>query len=179
VTEDSPLIAAGKVVAIQYVLTDPSGEELDRSGEDDPLHYLHGMHNIVPGLEEALTGKRAGDSLRVEVPPAKGYGERGKVKPQRILRSHFPPDAEIEKGAQFLMQGPDGRPIPIWVVKVMGREVHITNEHPLAGVTLCFDVTVREVRDATEEEMAHGHVHGPGGHHHHDHDDHDDDHDHE
>ncbi|MCA9609960.1 MAG: FKBP-type peptidyl-prolyl cis-trans isomerase [Myxococcales bacterium] len=169
----------GKVVAIDYVLTDPSGEELDRSG-DAPLHYLHGMHNIVPGLEEALTGKSVGDSLKVEVPPAKGYGERGKVKPQRILRSHFPEDATIEKGAQFLMQGPDGRPVPIWVTKVMGREVHVSPEHPLAGVTLIFDVTVKEIREATEEELSHGHVHGPGGHHHHDDDDdHDHDHDHD
>lgn len=179
--ESSVAIEDGKVVSIEYVLTDPSGQELDRSGEE-PLHYLHGGHNIVPGLEAALAGKTAGDSLRVEVPPAQGYGEKRKTKPQRVLRSHFPPDAQLERGAQFLMQGPDGRPFPIWITKVMGREVHISAEHPLAGVTLCFDVKVHSVRDATEEEMAHGHVHGPGGHHHHDdhdHDDHDHDHDHD
>lgn len=159
-------VAAGKVVSIDYVLTNPKGEELDRSKEGEPLVYLHGAHNVVPGLEEALTGKEVGDTLRVEVPPQKGYGLKQKVKPQRILRSKFPPDAKIEKGTRFVMQGPEGRPIPIWVAKVQGREVHVTPEHPLAGVTLCFDVTVRDIRDATEEEKTHGHAHGPGGHHH-------------
>lgn len=157
-------VAADKVVSIDYVLTNPEGEELDRSADGTPLSYLHGAHNIVPGLEEALAGKRVGDSLQVEVPPEKGYGVRQKVKPQRVMRSKFPADATVEKGSRFLMQGADGRPIPIWVTKVQGREVHVTPQHPLAGVTLCFDVTVRDIRDATEEEKAHGHAHGPGGH---------------
>ncbi|MBX3270612.1 MAG: FKBP-type peptidyl-prolyl cis-trans isomerase [Sandaracinaceae bacterium] len=172
-SDAAEVVGDGKVVSIEYVLTDPSGEELDRSGET-PMAYLHGSHNIVPGLEEALHGKTVGDSLRVEVPPGKGYGEKGKTKPQRVLRSHFPPDAPVEKGAQFLMRGQDGQPFPIWITKVMGREVYVSAEHPLAGVTLCFDVTVRAVRDATDEERSHGHVHGPGGHHHHGDDDDDD-----
>ena len=161
-------ITAGKVVTIDYVLTDPSGKELDRSTEDHPLLYLHGASNIVPGLEEALAGRVAGDELVAKVPPEKGYGVKQRRKPQRMLRSKFPEDAKIERGVRFMMQGPEGQPIPIWVAKVMGREVHITTEHPLAGVTLCFDVKINEVRDATEEEVAHGHPHGPGGHHHHD-----------
>ena len=159
-------VAADKVVSIDYVLTDPKGKVLDRSLEGHPLVYLQGARNIVPGLEEGLVGKSVGDSLRVEVPPEKGYGVARKVKPQRMLRSKFPPDAQIEKGTRFMMQGPEGQPMPIWVAKVMGREVHITPVHPLAGVTLCFDVTVREIRDATDEEKTHGHPHGPGGHHH-------------
>ena len=159
-------VAAEKVVSMDYVLTNPKGEELDRSAEGHPLVYLHGAHNIVPGLEEALVGKKVGESLKVEVPPEKGYGPKPKVKPQKMLRSMFPEDARVEKGVQFLMQGKDGRPFPIWVTKVMGKQVHVTTAHPLAGVTLCFDVTIREIRDATEEELSHGHVHGPGGHHH-------------
>ena len=159
-------VAAGKVVTIDYVLTNPEGEELDRSSDGQPLAYLHGAGNIVPGLEDGLEGKKAGDSLVVKVPPNKGYGPKQKAKSQRILRSKFPPDAHVEAGTRFVMQGPDGRPFPIWVSKVQGREVHVTTQHPLAGVTLCFDVTIREVRDATDEEKAHGHVHGPGGHHH-------------
>lgn len=158
-------IATGKVVSIDYVLTDTAGKELERSAEDRPLVYLHGARNVVKGLEEALEGKAPGDSLEVKVPPEKGYGPKGRLKPQRILRSKFPEKATIAKGASFIMQGPEG-PFPVWVTKVMGREVQVTPEHPLAGQTLCYSVTVREVRDATEEEKRHGHAHGPGGHEH-------------
>ncbi len=163
---DEETVSAGKVVSIEYRLTDTSGNELDRSDEGRPLVYLHGARNLVPGLEEALEGKKAGDAIDVKVPPEKGYGPRRNIKPQRLLRSKFPEGARLEKGARFVMGGPDGKPIPIWVTKVQGREVHVSPEHPLAGQTLCFAVTVREVRDATDEEKAHGHVHGPGGHHH-------------
>ncbi len=164
---DEQNVGAGKVVSIEYVLRDPAGKELDRSAEGKPLVYLHGAHNIVPGLEEALVGKTVGDSIEVKVPPEKGYGQKRNVKTQRILRSKFPEGATVEKGSRFLMPGPEGRPFPIWVTKVQGREVHVTPEHPLAGVTLCFTATVREVREATDEEKAHGHPHGPGGHHEH------------
>lgn len=160
-TED--MVGPGKVVSIDYVLTDPSGSVVDRSADGHPLLYLHGARNIVLGLEEALEGKKPGDALKVDVPPEKGYGPRRNIKPQKVLRSKFPDDAKVEKGTRFVMAGPEGRPIPIWVTKVMGRDVYVSPEHPLAGVTLSFDVKVREVRDATEEEKAHGHPHGPGG----------------
>lgn len=160
-------VADGKVVSIDYVLTGTDGKELDRSAEGSPLVYLHGSHGIVPGLEEALTGKAVGERVQVTVPPDKGYGPKRNVKPQEVLRSRFPADANVVKGAQFVTQGPKGQPMPIWVTKVQGRSIYVTPEHPLAGVTLVFDVTIREVRDATAEEMAHGHAHGPGGHHHH------------
>lgn len=162
---DEQTVAAGKVVSIDYVLKDEAGNVRDRSVEGKPLIYLHGSHNIVQGLEEALEGKSPGDSIEAKVAPEKGYGPKRNLKPQRVLRSKFPEGVELEKGTRFVMQGPDGRPIPIWVTKVMGREVHVSPEHPLAGETLYFSVTVREVRDATEEEKAHGHAHGPGGHH--------------
>ncbi|MBZ0115462.1 MAG: FKBP-type peptidyl-prolyl cis-trans isomerase [Sandaracinaceae bacterium] len=167
-------ITEGKVVSIDYVLTDPSGTELDRSREGHPLVYLHGGGNIVPGLEEALEGKVAGDRVEARVPPEKGYGPKQNIKPRALLRSNFPPDVHVAKGSRFIMRGPEGEPMPIWVTKVQGRDVYVTPQHPLAGVTLCFAVTVREVRDATDEEKAHGHVHGPGGHHHggHEHDEH-------
>ena len=166
VTEE--IIGPEKVVGIDYVLTDPSGAELDRSTPERPLLYLHGAGNIVPGLEEGLVGLTVGDTKAVRVPPEKGYGRRQKLKPHKVLRSKFPPEANVTKGAQFMMQGPEGRPMPIWITKVQGRQVHVTPQHPLAGVTLCFEVTVRDIRPATEEEKAHGHPHGPGGHHHHD-----------
>jgi len=161
-TEDT--VAASKVVSMDYVLTNRAGEVLDRSAEGHPLIYLHGSRNIVPGLEEALAGKSVGEESRVEVPPEKGYGVLQKIKPKRVPRSMFPDDATVEKGVRFVMQTPQGQSFPIWVVKVMGKQVHVTTQHPLAGVTLVFDVTIRDIRDATEQELAHGHPHGPGGH---------------
>lgn len=160
-------VGDGKVVSIEYVLLDESGNELDRSPEGEPLVYLHGARGIVPGLEEALAGKSAGDRVEVRVPPEKGYGPKRKIKPQEVLRSRFPAEANVVKGARFVTEGPEGRPMPIWVTKVQGRTIYVSPEHPLAGVTLCFDVNVRDVRDATDEEIAHGHAHGPHGHAHH------------
>jgi FKBP-type peptidyl-prolyl cis-trans isomerase SlyD len=157
----------GKVVTVHYVLKDGSGEKLDQSG-DDPMLYLHGANNVVPGLENALLGKKAGDELEVEVTPEDAYGPKQGIKPQKILRSNFPEDVDVQVGTQFFTETPEGQPFPIWVTKVMGRDVYITPEHPLAGITLHFSVKIEEIRDATEEEIAHGHPHGPGGHHHHD-----------
>lgn len=159
-------VQPGTVVSIEYVLTDRSGKELDRSPEGKPLVYLAGSNNVVPGLDEGLVGCAVGESRKLEVPPAKGYGLEQKVKVQRILRSKFPADMVVERGSRFVTQDEKGRPFPIWVAKVQGREVHVTPQHPLAGVTLFFDVTVKDVRPATEEEVQHGHPHGPGGHDH-------------
>ncbi len=160
------IVAAGKVVSIDFVLKDSEGKELQRTTESKPLVYLHGTHSIVAGLEEALEGKTAGDSVSVTVPPEKGYGPKRNVKPQRILRSKFPENTKLDKGSRFVMGGPDGKPFSIWVTKVQGREVYVTPEHPMAGKVLFFEATVREVRDASDEEKAHGHAHGPGVHDH-------------
>lgn len=183
-TDAAKVIANGKVVAIHYVLTSDKGEELDRSREDDPMHYLHGHHNIVPGLEKQLAGKTVGDHVSAVVPPEEGYGLR-RGKPQAMRKSEFPKDAVIEKGARFMVRTKEGQAIPIWITKVQGPTVMIDHNHPLAGQTLHFEVDVVDVRDATDEEMKHGHAHGPGGHHHHGegegdsgHGDHDHDHDH-
>jgi FKBP-type peptidyl-prolyl cis-trans isomerase SlyD len=153
-------------VTLDFVLRDDRGNELQRSAEGQPLVYLHGAHNVVPGLEEALEGKAEGEELSVTVPPEKGYGSKRNIKSQRILRSKFPEHAKIEKGMRFVMHGPDGQPFPIWVTKVQGREVHVSPEHPMSGKTLCFDVKVLTIRDATDEERKHGHAHGPGAHEH-------------
>jgi len=161
----SASIAKDKVVSIHYRLTDSDGKELDRSGDGDPLVYLHGADNIVPGLEKELDGRTVGDKLVAVVAPEDGYGKKHKTKPQPVPRSAFPKDAHVEVGASFVVQGPDGRPHPVWVSKVQGPTVYIDANHPLAGVTLHFDVEVVEVRDATQEELEHGHPHGPGGHH--------------
>lgn len=158
-------ISDGKVVSIDYVLRDESGKEIDRSEPDSPMVYLHGHNNIVPGLEKQLAGKAAGDEVEAVVSPEEGYGPKQKIKSLRVPRSQLPEDIDLKKGAQLVMQQ-DGKRYPVWVEKVQGRTVVLSPQHPLAGVELHFHVTVKEIRDATEEELAHGHVHGPGGHDH-------------
>lgn len=158
-------IADGKVVTMDYVLRNKAGEEIDRSKPDSPMVYLHGHGNIVRGLEKQLTGKVTGDELDVIVAPDEGYGPKQKVKTLRVPRSQLPADIDLKKGSQLVMQQ-KGKHYPVWVEKVQGPTVILTPQHPLAGVELHFHVTVKDVRDATEEEIAHGHVHGPGGHEH-------------
>jgi FKBP-type peptidyl-prolyl cis-trans isomerase SlyD len=156
-------IESRKVAIIDYTLTDSDGTELDSSKEDGPLSYLHGFGNIVPGLESALEGKQVGDHLKVEVAPDDGYGERDETLVQSIPRSRFP-GAGVEVGAQFHAES-DGHTHVVTVIQVDDESITIDANHPLAGETLHFDVTVTGVRDATEDEIAHGHVHD--GHHHH------------
>ena len=156
-------IAENKVVAIDYKLTDEDGKLLDSSEGREPLHYLHGANNIIPGLESALSGKASGDEVEVVVSPGDGYGERNEKLRQTMPKTDFP--EEVEVGMQFRASG-DGQDVIVTVVDVKDDAVTIDGNHPLAGITLHFDVTVREVREASEEELAHGHVHGPGGHQH-------------
>ena len=158
-------IAKDKVASIDYKLTDKSGSVLDSSEGRDPLYYLHGNGNLIAGLEEALEGKGSGDSIQVSVPPEKGYGLRNDALVQNVEKSMLQGVDKIESGMQFQAQTEAGVQI-FTVVSVEGEQVKIDGNHPLAGETLHFDVTVRDVRDATEEELAHGHVHGPGGHQH-------------
>ena len=158
-------IAARKVVTLNYTLTDDDGNVIDKS-DDGSFAYLHGASNIIPGLENALTGKAAGDNLSVSVTPAEGYGERDPEKTQAVPREMFPADADIEVGMQFHAQGPNGETLVVTTVKVEDDTITVDGNHPLAGVQLNFAVEVLEVRDATDEEIDHGHVHGPGGHQH-------------
>lgn len=162
----STTITAGKVISIHYTLRDEDGDVLDSSAGGQPLSFLHGAGNIVPGLERQLTGKQVGDKLAAVVPPDEGYGMPQGPGPQPVPRSAFPSDIEVESGLQFMARGPGGEAIPLWVVEVVDETVLVDANHPLAGVTLHFDVEVVGVRDATDEEKAHGHPHGDGGHHH-------------
>ena len=158
-------IAKGKVVTFDYSLKDEQGQLLDSSEGMDPLPYLHGAENIVAGLENALEGKSVGDRVEVVVPPQDGYGERNDALKQSVPRSDFAEFNDLAVGMQFAIQGGE-EPAIVTVVAVNDESVTLDGNHPLAGVTLHFDVTVREIRDAQPEELAHGHVHGPGGHHH-------------
>jgi len=161
--------AAGHVVSFHYTLKDDAGEVLDSSDGDEPLDYLHGEGGIVPGLEAALTGKKAGDKFDVTIPPAEGYGEVEGPGPRPIPRSAFPEDMELEEGTQLFIaaEGSDEDPTPVWVVEIDDEQVLLDTNHPLAGETLHFSIEVVGVRAATPEEISHGHPHGPDGHHHH------------
>jgi len=166
-TEPSDSIEKGKVVSIHYTLRNDAGEVLDSSGGREPLDYLHGSGNIVPGLEQSLLGRRVGAKFTVDVSPSLGFGERDPRGVQRVPRSSFPKDADVKAGERFTASGPDGEEMALWITEVEGDEVTVDFNHPLAGETLHFEVHVTGVRAASKDEIAHGHPHGPHGHHHH------------
>ncbi len=158
-------IEENRVVTLNYTLTDNDNNVIDQS-DDGSFSYLHGASNIIPGLENALTGKNAGDELSVKVSPAEGYGEHDASRVQEVPREMFPDDTEIQPGMQFHAQSPEGQAIAVTIAKVEGDMITVDGNHPLAGVELNFVVKVVEIRDATDEEKEHGHVHGAGGHDH-------------
>ena len=154
----SLMIGDKSVVTIHYTLTDDAGEVLDNSRDSDPMVYLHGASNIIPGLEKELTGKTTGATLKVTVSPEEGYGEHSSEAIQKVPRSAFEGVEDIQPGMQFQTEGPQGVQVII-VAEVSENEVTIDANHPLAGKTLHFDVSVEAVRDATPEELDHGHAH--------------------
>jgi FKBP-type peptidyl-prolyl cis-trans isomerase SlyD len=158
-------IAQDAVVSIHYTLTNDKNETLDSSSGGEPLVYLHGNGNLIPGLEKELNGKEAGAKLSVKIAPADAYGEFDKNLIQKVPRRSFKGIADVRTGMQFQMQTNTG-PRTVTVTQVQGDMVTVDGNHPLAGQNLNFEVEVTGVREATEEELSHGHVHGPGGHHH-------------
>lgn len=159
------LIAQDKVVLIHYTLRNDAGETLDSSSGSDPLAYLHGQGNIIAGLEKALEGRRSGERLSVRIEPAEGYGVRDAALVQKVPRRQFG-GALVKPGMQFHVRNPQGQTRVVTVQRIQGDMVVVDGNHPLAGENLHFEVEVHDVRDATPEELEHGHVHGPGGHHH-------------
>ena len=155
-------IADRSVASIHYTLTNDSGDVIDSSRGREPLAYLHGAGNIVPGLEKALAGRKTGDTLKVDVEPQQGYGPRHEQMVQSLPKSAFPGAPEIAPGMQFHATGPQGQ-VLVTVTAVDGDTVTVDGNHPLAGQVLHFDVEVTDVREATAEELTHGHVHGTGG----------------
>jgi FKBP-type peptidyl-prolyl cis-trans isomerase SlyD len=150
------------VAAIHYTLTDNSGTVLDSSAGRNPLYYLHGEGNLIPGMEEGLEGQEKGVKLKLKISPEKGYGVRDEALIQQVPRSAFG-DQKVEKGKKF--HANNG--MVVTVTNVGLEQVTVDANHALAGVDLNFDVEVMDVRQATAEEVAHGHVHGPGSHHDH------------
>jgi FKBP-type peptidyl-prolyl cis-trans isomerase SlyD len=158
-------IAADRVVLIHYTLKDDNGAVIDTSAGAEPLAYIQGHGNLVAGLEKALEGKQDGDAVAVAVAPADGYGIRDAALVQRVPKRSMQGSGEIKKGMQFQARTDDGMRV-FTVTAVTGDMVTLDGNHPLADKTLNFDVEIVSVREATAEELEHGHVHGAGGHHH-------------
>jgi FKBP-type peptidyl-prolyl cis-trans isomerase SlyD len=161
-------ISANKVVSFHYRLNDIQGTTLESSYGADPTVYLHGHSNLLAALEEAMLGKLTGDKINITLNSQQAYGERREGAIQRIPIKHLhdaPPKNKLKPGAIVRVNTPNG-PWEAVVLKVGKFNVDIDSNHPLAGKTLTFDIEIIDVRDATEGELAHGHVHGVGGHQH-------------
>ncbi|MGK2927212.1 MAG: FKBP-type peptidyl-prolyl cis-trans isomerase [Lysobacterales bacterium] len=156
------IVADKKVVYFHYTLSNAQGEELESTRERQPMTYLHGTRNIIPGLEKAMVGKVAGEQFQVTLEPADAYGEPKADNIQRIPAKHFRDAKQLQPGQRVSIRTRRG-PVQATVVKVGRFNVDVDVNHPLAGQTLTFDIEIMGVRDATAEETSHGHVHGPGG----------------
>lgn len=156
-------IANDVVVSIDYTLRDGQGRVIDSSDGDEPLIYLHGQGQIVRGLENALVGRSAGDAFKVTVLPEDGYGARTTAGTVRVPTEDLPEGSAPEVGMELDAVGPDGEVTTLYVARVEKDAVMLSTDHPLAGMILCFDVTVRDVREASVDELAHGHVRGEHG----------------
>ena len=151
------IVSFGKVVRFYYGVHDASGRLVDRTEFGAPLTYLHGAGNIVPGLERALVGKAAGERVQVTLPPEEAYGKRDEAQVKKLPRASIPVSGPLARGQAFAIRAPDGRARQLVVVSANDQEVTVDLNHPFAGKTLAFDVTIDALRDATPDEMAHGH----------------------
>lgn len=158
-------ISQNAVVSIHYTLTGDDGNTIDSSDGGEPLAYLHGNGQLIPGLERELEGKSAGDKLSVKIAPADGYGEYSQELVQQVPRRALSGVGDLREGLQLQAQSEHGTTI-VRITHLAGDMVTLDGNHPLAGQNLNFEVEIADVREATEEELDHGHVHGPGGHHH-------------
>ncbi len=159
-------ISKDKVVEIHYTLKDNDSNTLDSSEGHSPLAYIHGNGNLIPGLETALEGKEIGDKIHANIKPEDAYGLRDEKLVEKVSLSQFDNPNEVKEGVQFQIQTNEGVRIAT-VTNVSGDDVSIDMNHPLADVELNFDVEIMSVRDASNEELEHGHVHGEDHHHHH------------
>lgn len=159
-------IQENSVVMMHYTLRDGDGATIDSSVGHDPLTYIQGMGQIVPGLEKAMDGRSKGDKFSVVVAAVEGYGEFDEELIQQVPRSAFKDMPTLEVGMQFYAQGPEGHPIVVSVTGIEGDTITVDGNHELAGKDLNFEIEIADIRTATAEELEHGHVHGPGGHQH-------------
>ena len=155
-------IAPNKVVVMHYAVSDNEGTLIDSSYDHNPLAIIHGTGYMIPGLEDALVDHEVGDKFEVDVPAEKAYGERHDGYVQTVPKAMFEGIENLEVGTQLRATTDEGEQTVI-VIDVQEEEITVDGNHPLAGINLQFDVEILEVRDATEEELAHGHVHSEGG----------------
>lgn len=158
-------VAENVVVEIEYTLT-VDGEVLDSSKDEGPLEFLQGFQNIIPGLEKGIAGMKVGDSKSVVVAPVDGYGEFEEDSIRDVPRDEFPPDVPMELGIEIHVTDHDGHTMLSTIVEVGNESIKLDTNHPLAGKELHFDVKIIGLREATKDEMEHGHVHSDGQHHH-------------
>ncbi|HIF52038.1 MAG TPA: peptidylprolyl isomerase [Thiotrichaceae bacterium] len=158
-------LTKNKVAVLNFTLKNKDGEIIDETN-DGTFTYLHGARNLISGLENALENKQAGDKISVVIEPKDAYGEHDQEKVERVPLDMFPPEVEIREGLQFDSESADGEPIVVTVIEIDAGEVVVDGNHSMAGVELHFDVELVEVREATAQELEHGHVHGPHGHDH-------------
>ena len=151
-----------KVVSFRYTLTDSDGKQLESNAEGEPMTYLHGFRNIISGLEKAMEGRSVDEEFEVTLQPAEAYGERDDARMQRIPAKHFTNARQLKPGQPITLETRRG-PVQAVVKKVGRFNVDIDTNHPLAGQTLTFEVKITDIRDASQEELSHGHAHGPGG----------------
>ncbi|UTW65864.1 peptidylprolyl isomerase [bacterium SCSIO 12643] len=159
-------IEQNKVVMIHYTLTDKDGNLIDSSEGRDPLAYIQGIGNLIPGLEQELEGKQKGDKFKAVVPPEHAYGKRDESLIRVVPKSGFQGDEEMTIGMQVQIETSEEGMAIATLTKIEGEDVTLDLNHPLADMDLHFDIEVIDIRLAEEDELAHGHVHGPGGHHH-------------
>lgn len=162
---DPETISDGVVVTMDYTLRLEDGTVIESSQGQEPLEYLHGQGQIIPGLESGVAGMRVGESRQVVVPAAQAYGERADDQIHTLARAQFPPDEPLVAGMMFYGQDSMGNSFPVTVLEVNPDTVVVDLNHPLAGEDLYFDITVRALRQATSEELQHGHAHSAGSEH--------------
>jgi FKBP-type peptidyl-prolyl cis-trans isomerase SlyD len=156
-----------RVIAFHYTLKNPAGEVLDSSSGAEPLLFLEGAGQIIPGLEEQLLLLSVGDKRTIQVPSARAYGEHDAELVMEVPKTRLPKAEGLTVGDQFASRGPNGEPAGVFVVTAVGGEtVTLDGNHPLAGVDLTFEIEIMTMRNATAEELSHGHAHGGDGHHH-------------
>lgn len=158
-------MSKARVVSIHYTLTDEAGAVIDSSRGGEPLVYLEGAGNIIPGLEKELNSAKAGDKKNVKVAAAEAYGEKRDDMVIQVPRTQFPKDVNLKVGDRFRSGGDHHSPV-FTVVSLQDDSITLDGNHPLAGKDLSFEVEVTQTRPASDEELSHGHVHGEGGHHH-------------
>lgn len=160
-------IGPNKVVTMNFTLTDDKGNVLDTTDKGGPFSYLSGNQQILPKLEQAVNEMIIGSKKNIKLNAADAYGEYKEEVVQVVGKENFPQDIDLQIGMTYMAKSPEGEPMPFSITSIEGEEITIDFNHPLAGLDLNFDVELLDVRDATTEEISHGHVHGPGGHHHH------------